>query len=85
MPRFIEQALANIPITVFGDGTQTRSLCYVTDQIGALLRLAFLEGLEGTIINIGSDKEITIIALVKLIKKRTKSTSTIAFKKIARR
>lgn len=85
MPRFIERALANIPITVFGDGTQTRSLCYVTDQIGALLRLAFLEGLEGTIINIGSDKEITIIALVKLIKKRTKSTSTIAFKKIARR
>lgn len=82
VPRFIEQALANIPITVFGDGTQTRSFCYVTDQIEALLRLAFLEGLDGTVINIGSDKEITIIALAKLIKKLTNSTSTITFKKL---
>jgi UDP-glucuronate decarboxylase len=82
VPRFIEQALMNAPITVFGDGTQTRSFCYVTDQIEGLLRLAFLEGLGGTAVNIGSDEEMTILALAKLIKKLTKSTSEIGFKEL---
>lgn len=40
IPRFIKQALSNEPITIFGDGKQTRSFCYVTDQIEGLLRLA---------------------------------------------
>jgi UDP-glucuronate decarboxylase len=79
VPRFIEQALKNAPITVFGDGSQTRSFCYVTDQIGALLRFAFSEGLDGKILNIGSDEEITIKALAQLIKKITNSKSETEF------
>jgi UDP-glucuronate decarboxylase len=79
VPRFIEQALTNAPITVFGDGSQTRSFCYVTDQIEGLLRFAFLRGLNGKTINIGSDEEITIAALAETIKKLTNSASTIKF------
>ena len=79
VPRFIEQALKNAPITVFGDGSQTRSFCYVTDQIEALLRLTFLEGLEGKTVNIGSDEEMTIATLAEIIKQQTNSTSKITF------
>ena len=82
IPRFIEQALSNKPITIFGDGTQTRSFCYVTDQIEGLLRLAFLEDAEGKVINIGSDKEITILELAKLVKEMTNSKSEIVFKEL---
>ncbi|MGZ4928652.1 MAG: UDP-glucuronic acid decarboxylase family protein [Halobacteriota archaeon] len=79
VPRFIEQALKNMPITVFGDGSQTRSFCYVTDQIEALLRFAFLEGLDGKTVNIGSEDEIPIVALAEIIKQLTNSKSKIKF------
>ncbi len=79
VPRFVEQALSNKPITVFGDGTQTRSFCYVTDQVEGLLKLAFSERAEGEVVNIGSDREITILELAKLIKELTKSSSEIEF------
>ncbi len=79
IPRFIEQALSNKPITIFGDGSQTRSFCYVTDQVEGLLRLAFLEEAKGEVINIGSDKEITILELAKLIRELTNSSSEIVF------
>ncbi len=79
IPRFIEQALSNKPITIFGDGSQTRSFCYVTDQVEGLLKLAFLEEAKGEVINIGSDKEITILELAELIKEMTNSKSEIVF------
>jgi UDP-glucuronate decarboxylase len=79
VPRFIEQALEDSPITVFGDGTQTRSFCYFTDQIEGLLRFALLDGLDGKTANIGNDEEITIIALAETIKKLTSSTSELMF------
>ncbi len=79
IPRFIEQALSNKPITIFGDGSQTRSFCYVTDQIGGLLKLAFLEDGNGTVVNIGNDEEITILELAKVVKELTKSKSEIEF------
>jgi UDP-glucuronate decarboxylase len=79
VPRFVEQALRNEPITVFGDGSQTRSFCYVSDQIEALLRFAFSEGLDGKTLNIGNDEEITIVTLAEIIKKLTSSTSKIKF------
>jgi UDP-glucuronate decarboxylase len=79
VPRFIEQALRNAPITVFGNGSQTRSFCYVTDQIEALLRFAFSEGLDGKTVNIGNDEELSIITLAETIKKLTSSTSEIKF------
>lgn len=82
IPRFIEQALSNKPITIFGDGYQTRSFCYVTDQIEGLLRLAFLEEAEGEVVNIGSDKEITILELAKLVKELTNSSSEIVFEEL---
>ncbi len=79
VPRFIEQGLNDSPITVFGDGSQTRSFCYVTDQIEGLLRLTFSDGLDGKTVNIGNNEEIPIIALAELIKKLTNSTSEIIF------
>lgn len=79
VPRFIVQALHNEPITVFGDGTQTRSFCYVTDQIEGLLRLAFSERAKGEVVNIGSDEEITILELAKLVNELTNSSSEMEF------
>lgn len=79
IPRFVEQALSNKPLTIFGDGTQTRSFCYVTDQVEGLLRLAFLEEAKRELVNIGSDEEITILELAKLIKELTNSSSEIDF------
>jgi len=82
IPRFIHQALNNEPITIFGDGTQTRSFCYVTDQIEGLLRLAGIHNLSGEICNIGTTEEITINTLATLIIKETNSNSPIIFKEL---
>jgi len=79
VPRFVEQALSNEPITVFGSGEQTRSFCYVTDQVEGLLRLAFSRNAEGEVVNIGSEEEITIIELADMIKDVTNSASEIVF------
>ena len=79
IPRFISQALRNEPITVFGDGKQTRSFCYITDQVEGLLRLALFENARGQVINIGNDEEITVIDLAKMVKSSTGSSSSITF------
>jgi UDP-glucuronate decarboxylase len=79
IPRFVEQALSNKPITIFGDGSQTRSFCYVTDQIEGLLKLAFVEDGSGTVVNIGNDEEITILELAKVVTELTKSESEMEF------
>lgn len=79
IPRFIAQTLANEPITVFGDGKQTRSFCYVTDQIEGLLRLALLAEASGNIVNIGNDEEIQILELAHIIKSLIEARSEIIF------
>ncbi|MEM2618744.1 MAG: UDP-glucuronic acid decarboxylase family protein [Candidatus Hadarchaeales archaeon] len=79
VPRFIKQALNNEPITVFGDGSQTRSFLYVSDQIEGLLRLSSIEEARGEVINIGNDEEIKIIDLAKLVRKLLNSKSEICF------
>ena len=79
IPRFIEQALRNKPITIFGDGTQTRSFCYVTDQVEGLLKLAFIDEASGMVVNIGNDEEITILDLAKVIKELMHSESELEF------
>lgn len=79
VPRFISQVLNGEPITVFGNGDQTRCFCYVTDQVEGLLRLAFSEKTKGEVVNIGNDNEITVIDLAKMIKSLTGSASEIAF------
>jgi len=79
VPRFIEQALNNKPFTIFGDGSQTRSFCYVTDQIEGLLELAFSKEVKEDVLNIGGDDEITILELAKLVQELTNSSSEIDF------
>jgi UDP-glucuronate decarboxylase len=79
IPRFLTQALSGRPITIFGDGTQTRSFTYVTDQIAGLLRLAALEEARGSIVNIGNNRETRIIDLAKLILEITNSDSCITY------
>ena len=75
VPTFIQQALAGEPLTVHGDGTQTRSLCYVDDLVEGLYRL-ILSGHTGPV-NIGNPAEITIGELAMLIRDITGSTSEI--------
>ncbi|MFQ5814883.1 MAG: UDP-glucuronic acid decarboxylase family protein [Candidatus Hydrothermarchaeaceae archaeon] len=79
VPRFIDQVLNDKPITVFGDGRQTRSFAYVTDQVEGILRLASLSNGRGEVVNIGNNEEIQVIELAELLKKRTASDSEIIF------
>jgi dTDP-glucose 4,6-dehydratase len=75
---FIEQAMAGKPLSVFGDGSQTRSLCYVDDTIRGLVMLA--ESGEHLPVNIGNpDHEVTILELAQTVIRVTGSTSEIAF------
>jgi len=77
--RFIMQALANHPITVYGDGKQTRSFCYVTDTISGLMLLTTSEEACGRVVNIGNCEEITILELAQRIKKLNGSESPLTF------
>lgn len=79
IPRFIDQALSGKPVTVFGDGSQTRSFTYVTDQIEGLLRLASVDAAEGQVINIGNVNELTVLELAKIVVALTGSKSDISF------
>ena len=78
--KFILAALNDKPMTIYGDGLQTRSFCYASDCIEAQLLLALSPKVKGEVVNVGSDYEITILGLAKLIKKLTGSKSKIVFK-----
>jgi len=77
--RFIMQALMNQPITIYGDGKQTRSFCYVSDMISGLMLLAGTNKACDTVLNIGNSKEITILELAQKIQKLTGSESPLSF------
>ncbi len=77
--RFIEQALKGQPLTVFGDGKQTRSFTYVADLIERILKVEASPQARGEILNLGNNKEMQIIDLAHLIKKITNSESKIEF------
>jgi UDP-glucose 4-epimerase len=78
VPNFVKQALLGHPITVFGDGSQSRCFTYVTDVVGALVRLAEHEGAVGNVFNVGNDtEEVTILELARRVKARTASKSEI--------
>lgn len=79
LPTFVRQALAGEPITVFGDGRQSRSFTYVGDVVGALLKLMVEPRAIGTVINIGNPQEITIGDLAQRVKTMTGSDSPIEF------
>ena len=77
---FIVQALNGDPITVYGDGSQTRSFCYVDDLIDALMRLmATADDVTGPV-NVGNPNEFTILQLASKVIDLTSSTSQIVFK-----
>jgi nucleoside-diphosphate-sugar epimerase len=75
---FMLQAIKNEPITIFGDGTQTRSLCYVDDLIEGLVTFMNKDGLSGEIINMGSTDEKTVLEYAQLIKSAAQSKSEIS-------
>jgi len=77
--KFVLQTISSQPLTVYGDGTQTRSFCYITDQVEGLMRLLMLPNLNGEVINIGNTEEITILELANRIAKLTNSKSRIEF------
>lgn len=78
VPRFVKHALLDQPITVYGDGLQTRSFTYVTDVVSAVLELARHPKAVGEIFNIGNPKAITIKELAEKVKKMTGSKSVIS-------
>lgn len=80
VPNFITQALKNKPITVYGDGTQTRSFCYVDDLVEGIFRMATIDKLNGEVSNLGNPEEYKIIDFAQIIKELTNSKSPIVFK-----
>jgi UDP-glucuronate decarboxylase len=79
MSRFISQALTDQPITVYGDGKQTRSFCYIADTVTALMLLTENSKAKGEVINLGNTHEVTIIDLAEKVRQITKCKSTIEF------
>ena len=79
IPRFVEQAVTNSPITVFGDGKQSRCFCNVEDTIEALIKLVGDDSCVGEVFNIGSSQEITIEELAREVKRITNSQSEIIY------
>jgi len=79
IPTFVRQALAGRPITVYGDGKQTRCFGYVGDVVGALIKLMDHPDSVGQVFNIGSTEEISIVGLAEKVKALTESKSEIVF------
>src|SRR6187399_191716 len=77
LPTFVRQALAGQPITVFGDGTQSRSFTYVADVVDALVKLAQEPRAIGEVFNIGHIEEVTIRELAERVKRATGSSSPV--------
>ena len=75
---FIIQALKNKPVTIYGDGTQTRAFCFVDDMVDALIKFMNTDNFTGPV-NLGNPHEISIIEFAKLIIKLTNSNSEIVF------
>ncbi len=79
---FITQALTGKPLTIYGDGKQTRSFCYVADLVRGLIALGETEGIDGEVVNIGNPDEKTMTELAEIIREMTESPSVIEYHKI---
>jgi UDP-glucose 4-epimerase len=79
LPRFVRQALAGEPITIYGDGEQSRCFGDVADVIDATIKLAFHPGAIGQVFNIGSTEEVTICELAEKVIAATGSQSKIVY------
>ena len=78
LPRFVSQALAGLPITVYGDGNQTRCFTYVGEVADAIFKISQIPSAEGQVFNIGSNHEVTISQLAHLVKETVSSASPIS-------
>jgi len=79
LPNFVSQALNAEPITVYGSGTQSRCFCDVQDTVEAMLRLMATDKAIGEVVNIGTDREITVTGLAEMVKARTGSVSAVTY------
>jgi UDP-glucose 4-epimerase len=77
LPGFVQSALLGKPITVYGEGTQTRSFMHVNDAVGAIMRLMDEPSAEGEIYNVGNDQEVSINDLAQKVREMTGSDSEI--------
>ena len=80
VPRFIEAALNNLPIEIYGDGMQTRCFAHIDDVVEAIIGVAFSKNTLGKVVNIGNDQEISILDLAKKVIQISNSNSQIKFK-----
>ncbi len=79
IPTFVKQAIAGRPITVYGDGKQTRCFGYVGDVVNALVKLVDHPAAVGQVFNVGSTEEISILDLALRVKALTQSASEVSF------
>jgi len=79
VPRFVNAALNNEPVTIYGDGKQTRCFAHVYDVVDAVIAVAFAKNTIGKVINIGNDFEISINDLARKVIEETNSTSKISY------
>ena len=79
IPRFVQAAIENKPLKIFGDGSQSRVFCHVSDSVKAILAIASNDKTVGEVFNIGGRGEISIFELANLIVNNTKSKSEITF------
>jgi nucleoside-diphosphate-sugar epimerase len=79
---FINQAIKNEPLTIYGSGSQTRSFCYIEDMIDGLKKAMFSEGTSGEVFNLGNPDERTVQDMANLIKKMADSKSEIEFESL---
>lgn len=79
IPQFMTEALNNQPLTIYGDGSQTRSYCYVDDLVRGILQYAVREGLAGQTINLGNPDEKTVLETALVVKEVVGSTSEVEF------
>ncbi|MGH2447108.1 MAG: NAD-dependent epimerase/dehydratase family protein [Chloroflexota bacterium] len=75
MPNFIIQALRNEPITIYGDGSQTRSFCYVSDMVEGILAAMMTAGTVGKVFNLGNPDEHSVLSLARIVAGRLGSTA----------
>ena len=80
IPNFVCQALTGRPLTVYGDGTQTRSFCYIDDLVEGIYLLAVRDDLVGEVFNLGNPEELKVLDLARLVLEISGSTSQIVFR-----
>jgi UDP-glucose 4-epimerase len=79
VPRFVQAALKNEPLTIYGDGTQSRVFCHVDDAVQAIVTMAANDATIGDVYNVGGTGEVSIKQLAEQVIKVTGSTSPITY------